>query len=117
MAMGSSRQTGRRPRNAPADPSQGTGIAPAVGAPAYPREAGAEARLHAQARQNQAIATLGQVALASDLPDLMNRTVRLLATTLGCEHAAVLELEPGGQSFLMRAGVGWADAAIGHARI
>jgi len=62
------------------------------------------------------VATLGRLALASDdLQALIDRTARLLATTLACECAAVLELKPDGRSLLPRAGVGWGDGAAGRA--
>lgn len=73
----------------------------------------AEERLQAQARQNQAVAALGQIALTSDLPELKRQTVLLFARTLQCERAAVLQVEADGQSLVLRAAVGWPQSAVG----
>lgn len=67
-----------------------------------------EAELSARARQQSAIATLSHDALASrSLDELFQRSVSIIAETLGVEHCAVFELVEGG--FQLRAGLGWKD--------
>lgn len=74
-------------------------------------------RLQSQARQNQAVASLGQIALSSDLSTLLDQTVRLLVRTLGCDFAEVLELEPSGESLVLRAATGWDHPPVGSAQV
>ena len=75
----------------------------------------AEQWLHARARQQSAIATLGQEALAGgDLEALLATAASLAAIGVGATHAAVLELQPGGKAFRLRAGVGWTDGLVGR---
>jgi hypothetical protein len=72
--------------------------------------------LRARERQQEAIATLGEEALAGvDLSRLFDHAVRLVADTLGVEYAKVLELLPGRSDLLLRAGVGWKKGLVGHA--
>ena len=72
-----------------------------------------EEALHAQSTQQAAIAELGQRALGDlDLPDLMDEAVRFVQTTLAVELTKVLQLQPGGESLIMRAGVGWEPGAV-----
>jgi PAS domain S-box-containing protein len=75
----------------------------------------AEARLAAQAQQQAAVASLGQLALVSaDLVALMNDAVAVVARTLGVKFVRILELLPGEETLLLRAGVGWREAEIGE---
>ncbi len=68
----------------------------------------ARRELEARARQQAAIAALGQKALVEPLLSaLMNEAVQALAGTLGVGYAAVLELVPDGSTFSMKARVGW----------
>ncbi|HBP89517.1 MAG TPA: hypothetical protein DD706_17655, partial [Nitrospiraceae bacterium] len=69
-------------------------------------------------RQNnvEVIAAFGRLALQErDLAKVMDECVRLLSRTLSVEMVKVLELLPGKQSLLLRAGVGWNDGIVGHA--
>ena len=74
--------------------------------------------LRARERQQAAIARLGQEALAgTDLSSLLDDAVRLVANTLDVEFAKVLEVLPGKDDLLLRAGVGWTEGLVGHAII
>jgi K+-sensing histidine kinase KdpD len=58
---------------------------------------GSEERLQARARQQQAVARLGQRALAeTDLQALMDEAVGVVAAVLDVEYSKVLELLPSG---------------------
>jgi len=71
--------------------------------------------LRARNRQQAAVAKLGQVAIrTSDLAALLDEAVAVAAETLGTEHSAILEALPGGETLLLRAGVGWGDGVVGH---
>jgi signal transduction histidine kinase len=64
------------------------------------------------------VATLGQRALTDiDLPTLLDEAVVLVSRSLGVEHCVVLELEPEGQTLLVRAGIGWSRGQVGRARL
>jgi PAS domain S-box-containing protein len=75
----------------------------------------AEQELRQRARQQEAVAELGQRALTgTDLDLLMDGTPRLVAATLDVEVSSVLEILPGGEEMLCRAGIGWRDGIVGH---
>ncbi len=70
----------------------------------------AEERLRERARQQALVAELGQRALAGLDPEpLLREAVVLVAQTLGVEYCLVLELQPDGDTLLVRAGVGWGE--------
>ena len=76
----------------------------------------AEEDLRARARQQALVAKLGQHALAgTDLSALMDEAATVVAQSLGVEYSKVLELLPGRNAFLLRAGVGWKEGLVGHA--
>jgi PAS domain S-box-containing protein len=76
----------------------------------------ADIELKARALQQATVAELGQQALGSlDLDRLLEQAVELVAKTLGVEFVKVLELLPGHQSLVLRAGVGWREGSIGEA--
>jgi PAS domain S-box-containing protein len=78
----------------------------------------AERWLEARARQQSAVATLGQEALAGrDVDAIMATAASLAAVGVGASHAAVLELLPGGKAFRLRAGVGWERDRIGRTTV
>ncbi len=78
----------------------------------------AEAALQQRLRMKKAVAQIGQYALAGmDLERLMNEAVTLVADTLGVEYSKVLELMPGDQALLLRAGVGWKEGLVGRATL
>jgi PAS domain S-box-containing protein len=69
-------------------------------------------------RQQAVVAELGQAALGgAGLDRLMDDAVDRLAETLDVEYAKVLELLPGGEALLLRAGVGWRDGLVGEATV
>jgi PAS domain S-box-containing protein len=64
--------------------------------------------LESRARQQAAVALLGQRALAgADLDTLLREAVELLCATLGAEFCKVLELAAEGSQLVTRASVGW----------
>ncbi|MGQ0520562.1 MAG: ATP-binding protein [Actinomycetota bacterium] len=66
------------------------------------------------ARQQEAVAELGNLALSRvDLDVLMASAVRAVTRCLRTEYASVLELRPGGEELLVRAGQGWRDEVVG----
>ena len=67
-------------------------------------------------QQQKVMADFAQLALQErDVQRVMDACVRLLSQTLPIELVKVLELLPGGQSLLLRSGVGWKDGLVGHA--
>lgn len=83
--------------------------APIVGAAlGRPHRRRAHEALRARARQQAAVAALGQRALlGGEIGPLLEDAVRTLADTLDVELTKVLELLPPGDELVMRAGVGW----------
>src|SRR5437867_779761 len=74
-----------------------------------------EAQLRATARQQEAVAHVGQRALAGAPPDeLIAGAVAIAARVLEVPFASVLELRPESRTLLLRAGVGWRDGAVGR---
>lgn len=77
-----------------------------------------EQEVRARARQQEAVAELGQRALASaNLQSLMDDAVESVAQVLDIEYSKVLELLPGGEELLLRAGVGWKEGFVGRATV
>src|SRR5207249_3453068 len=71
-----------------------------------------EATLQATARQQEAVAHLGQQALAgAPVRDLMDAAVGLAARVLEVEFGSVLEFRPESRTLVLRAGVGWGDGS------
>lgn len=78
----------------------------------------AEKALLTRAFQQTVISALGQFALMSkDFSALLNQAVMMVSQTLEVEYCDVFEVQPGGRSLLMRAGVGWEDGIIGKATL
>jgi PAS domain S-box-containing protein len=77
-----------------------------------------EAELATRAHQQAAVAELGRRALAEPhISPLMDAVVRLVAATLDVEFVKVLELLPGGEHLLLRAGFGWRAGCVGRATV
>jgi signal transduction histidine kinase len=68
------------------------------------------AELARKADQQAAVADLGRRAIASgDVDQLMGLATEVVASILGAERVAVLELAPGGRELVLRANAGEAD--------
>ena len=79
------------------------------------RRCRAEEALEARVRQQEMVAKLGLRALATeDVDGLIQEAVKQLAQTLGVEFCQLLELQPGGSDWKLRAGVGWRREWIGE---
>jgi two-component sensor histidine kinase len=73
-----------------------------------------EAELRSRIRQQEALAQLGERALAErDLEQFLDDAVSTVAVTLSVDFVKVLELLPGNVDLLLRAGFGWNSACIG----
>jgi len=69
--------------------------------------------------QRQAIlAQFGELALQSDsLDDILTEACHLVGQALGTHLAKVMELQPDGETLLVRAGVGWKPGVVGQVTI
>ncbi len=75
-----------------------------------------ENELRSRAKQQEALAQLGERALVEpDLERLLNDAVSTAALTLSVEFVKVLELLPGGAELVLRAGFGWKPELVGTA--
>ena len=75
-------------------------------------------KLETQARTKALVAGLGEAALEQGrLDEIFETAVRGVAAALGVEYVKVLELLPGGEELLLRAGVGWQEGAVGSATV
>ena len=73
-----------------------------------------EAELRSRVKQQEALAQLGERALAeADLEHLLNDVVTTVAMMLAVDFVKVLELLPGSDDLLLRAGFGWKTELIG----
>jgi two-component sensor histidine kinase len=73
-----------------------------------------EGELRSRAKQQEALAQLGQRALAEpDIERLLNDAVSTVALTLSVDFVKVLELLPGDDELLLRAGFGWKKDLVG----
>jgi PAS domain S-box-containing protein len=78
----------------------------------------ADEQLKARARQQAAVAELGQRALANPpLGGLLDEAVALAAQTLDVEYCKVLQLLPDAKTLRLQAGIGWRQELIGHATV
>lgn len=75
-------------------------------------------KLETEARTKALVAGLGEAALEEGtLEEILETAVRGVAAALGIEHVKVLELLPGGEELLLRAGVGWREGEVGSATV
>src|SRR5271156_5478988 len=73
-----------------------------------------ENELRSRAKQQEALAQLGERALAEpDLERLLNDAVSTVALTLSVDFVKILELLPGNRELLLRAGFGWKTNLVG----
>jgi diguanylate cyclase (GGDEF)-like protein/PAS domain S-box-containing protein len=78
----------------------------------------AEDEAERRAAQQAAVARLGERALeGADLADLMNEATAAAAGILGTDMAGVLELRPGGDELVIRAGYGIPEDVLGKATV
>lgn len=78
----------------------------------------AQRSLTNRAQQQSVVAALGQFALVSqDYNGLVHQAVTMVGQTLEVELTHLLELQPDGESLLMRSGTGWKAGVIGSAII
>jgi PAS domain S-box-containing protein len=78
----------------------------------------AERAAETLARRQSILAELGQFALRTNDPDaVFNQAVSSCAGTLDVELCKVLEMLPGGNELILRAGIGWNDGLVGTARV
>ncbi len=70
------------------------------------------------ALQQAGVAELGQFALTEkELPALFEKAVDIVAECLGVEYSKILEMLPGGDRLLLRAGVGWKEGSVGYVTV
>ena len=69
-------------------------------------------------RRQQVLADFGDFALRSaDLDEILTEVCRLVGEAMGTKRAKILEIQDGGRSLLMRAGVGWKPDVVGRVRL
>lgn len=69
-------------------------------------------------RHHVVLARFGELALRSnDLDEILTESCRLVGEALGTDLAKVVELQPDGETLLVRAGVGWKPGVVGIATI
>src|SRR2546428_1115555 len=74
-----------------------------------------EETLRATARQQEAVAHLGQQALAgAPVSELIDAAVALVARVLEVDFSCVLELRAPSRTLVLRAGVGWREGGVGR---
>ena len=77
-----------------------------------------EEQIEQRVRQQEAVVDVGRQALAgADLSAFMQSVTELVAKTLGVEFCKLLELLPGNDAFLLRAGVGWREGLVGQTTV
>ena len=82
--------------------------------PAPENIANLENELRSRAKQQEALAQLGERALVEpDLERLLNDAVSTVALTLAVDFVKILELLPGDGELLLRAGFGWKSDLVG----
>ena len=74
-----------------------------------------EDEIESRVRQQAVVAELGLKGLANDdLQSLMDEAVECVARTLGVQYAKIVEVLPGSEELLWRAGVGWREGLVGR---
>ncbi len=69
-------------------------------------------------RQQELVAEFGRFALQTDgFQRILDEASSVAAEGLDARFAKVLEYLPGDMAFLVRAGVGWSEGVVGHARV
>jgi PAS domain S-box-containing protein len=79
---------------------------------------GMATQIEARERERTAVADLASLALgAPGISVVLAEAARLAADALRADCAGVLELLPGGEALVLRAGVGWSPEAVGSASV
>ncbi|HEY7220300.1 MAG TPA: PAS domain S-box protein [Candidatus Binatia bacterium] len=74
--------------------------------------------MQAGARQQEAVAAIGERALsAATFASLCDAVCERVTRTLGVEFCKILELQPDGEALLLRAGVGWKEGVVGRTTV
>jgi PAS domain S-box-containing protein len=82
------------------------------------RERADQAQLAAKVAELTATSEFGHLALTgAPIQALMVEAATIVARVLAVEYSAVLELLPGGEHLLLRAGMGWAEGQVGTATV
>ncbi len=69
-------------------------------------------------RRQQVLANFGEFALRNDdLDEILTEACRLVSEAMGTQRAKILEIQDGGQSLLMRSGIGWKPNTVGRVRL
>ena len=69
-------------------------------------------------RQQEVLATFGELALRSDsLDEILTESCRLVSRALGTDLAKVMQLQEDGTTLLVRAGVGWKHGVVGEVTV
>lgn len=77
-----------------------------------------EEALQSRLRQQDVVAQISRRALeTSDLQLLFDEAVLFVYDTLEVDYTKILELQPGGDHFLIIAGVGWQEGFVGQAKV
>ena len=77
-----------------------------------------DTRIRLRLHQRELLATLGATALETGSVDaLLQEATRLVAIGLNTNFSKALEYLPGEGVLLVRAGVGWREGVVGHARL
>jgi signal transduction histidine kinase len=77
-----------------------------------------EARIKGRARRQAILSGLGLRALSGvGVQELMDEAVAKIVETMELKHASILELLPGVQKLLLRAGIGWPEGYVGQQRL
>jgi two-component system, cell cycle sensor histidine kinase and response regulator CckA len=78
----------------------------------------AKETMAAHARQQQAVAALGQHALAGvDIDLVLAEATEIVAQTLSTELCKIVQLLPGGESLFLRSGIGWNEGLVGRTTV
>lgn len=106
------------PSNKPRDLSPDGSRNPGSDAGSDPARDRMVAELTQRLRQQQLATEFANFGLATDeLQPVLDEACRVAADGMDCRFAKVLEYLPSEDCFLMRAGIGWHDGVIGHARL
>lgn len=82
------------------------------------RRASVETDLRIRLRQQEAVASFGEFALScQSLNVLLDSAVQVVVQILEVQFCKILELLPGEQEMLLRAGYGWHEGLVGTQRI